>query len=814
MYGQDVLQLLKTWININKKLAALRNRRVFLLQCRQRNISPNHITNNMKCLYSLKSEQHPYLSEVNNILDRFKRSVLNIEIKITIWKLNSMEKKLTDIKNTAVGCLPNDVFTNFSNKCNISYNRVFNDIKQNNVKKINMLARTHGIYELKTHERFLYNYTGVELPVEVKKILCAGPKFSIPLLSSELPIPNLIKDLEYCIQSQTVNEEVKNEVRAGCINKLTNFITRAEHTSCNKNNIIVKDFIGTKVFLKSHPEIIVMRADKGNSTVVMLRDEYNVGMNVMLDDTVTYKLLNSDPTKKYQNQANDLVKSMLKHGFIEQSVAKNLMLHNSVSPKLYGLRKTHKANLSLRPVVSCIDSPSCKLATFVHQTLANVMTTFECNVKNSFEFVHFIKTVILPPHYVLVSLDVTSLFTNIPKDLVIGIIKNKWRFISAYTTMSRDFFCQVVEFLFNSSYFSFNGKIYQQLDGSAMGNPASPAFANLLMNELINTVLHSLSFDLSFIKLYVDDTLLACPVDKVTQLLDKFNRFHPKIKFTIEVESDGKIPFLDTLVIHNPDGSLSTNWYLKPTASGRVVNYLSSHALSQKIATIKNLYYRAYNLSSVEFHSDNEKIIKNILKQNNYPIALVNRVITQYKQKNCQVRPERTEQKYFRFPYIHGLSEGIQRHLLNINPQCKLAFYNVKTVNLVFTRLKDRTPLDLCSNLVYRIPCASCNKCYVGQTKQYIKSRMYQHQYDCRPINRNKNDKTALAQHHFYTGHHFDFSKVAVLDNESHFLKRNLSEMIYITLNQTVNNRTDTQGLNVQYCHLINMYKKIHHSNN
>ena len=808
-YGRNVVQLLKSWISINKKLAALKNRRIFLLQCRQKNIFPNHITNNMKCLYSLKSERHPYLKEIDNVLYKFKKSVLNVEIKITIWKLNNAETELNCIKNTTVELLPNDIFTNFSIKCQIGYNKMFNSIKQKNLNKISHIYCKQATFELETHDTFLYNYTNITLPLEVKKILCAGPKFTLPYNSSEIPIPNIIKDLEHCINAQTIDDEAKSDLRSVCVNSITNFVSRVEHSNLTRSNHIIKDFILTRDFLKSHPELLIMCSDKGNSTVVMYKDEYISGMNELLTDRLTYTTLASDPTVKYQNQANKLIKQLVSEGYIDDMSSKRLIKHNTVSPKLYGLRKTHKPGISLRPVVSCINSPSYDLATFVHQILAQVTTTFQFNIKNSFEFVEFIKRVTLPPNCLLVSLDVTSLFTNIPRDLVLSIIKKKWRFISAYTSLSQDLFCKLINFLFDSSYFSFNGRVYQQLDGSAMGNPASPVLANLVMNELLLDVLHKLPFDLPFIKLYVDDTLLACPVDRVSQLLGYFNDFHNKINFTMEVETGGQIPFLDALIIHNADDSLSTNWYIKPTSSGRVVNYLSTHAYSQKIATVKNLLYRSYHLSSPMFHKENEIKIKNILKNNNYPIALVNRIINEYRHKLNQDKQDKPNKVYFRFPYLQGLSERLQRHIRAANPQCVLAFYNIKTIKQLFSKLKDRTPLELCSGVVYRVPCAGCDKCYVGQTRQYIKTRMYQHQYDCRDINRLKKDKTALAQHHFYTGHHFDFSKVAILDKEGHYYRRNVSEMIHITLNNTVNNRTDTQGLSTQYNFLIRKFKTL-----
>lgn len=93
-------------------------------------------------------------------------------------------------------------------------------------------------------------------------------------------------------------------------------------------------------------------------------------------------------------------------------------------------------------------------------------------------------------------------------------------------------------------------------------------------------------------------------------------------------------------------------------------------------------------------------------------------------------------------------------------------------------------------------------------TKQYLKQRLYQHQYDCKERNRNKTEKTALAVHHFTEGHNFDFEKVEILDTESNYNKRTLSEMIHIFLNNTVNSRTDVANLSLHYNHILNTYQE------
>lgn len=81
----------------------------------------------------------------------------------------------------------------------------------------------------------------------------------------------------------------------------------------------------------------------------------------------------------------------------------------------------------------------------------------------------------LPSNYMLVSPDIVSLSTNVPK-------KN-WSIISAYTEIPYGLFQKIIVHIFEISYFTFDVILYKQLEGTAMGNPASPILANLVVNE-------------------------------------------------------------------------------------------------------------------------------------------------------------------------------------------------------------------------------------------------------------------------------------------------------------------------------------------
>ncbi|KAI4476895.1 hypothetical protein M0804_013222 [Polistes exclamans] len=468
--------------------------------------------------------------------------------------------------------------------------------------------------------------------------------------------------------------------------------------------------------------------------------------------------------------ANNLITKLQNESIITEAMGKNLRSYNTVSPKLYGLRKTHKKECNMRTVVSSIGSPCYKVAKFLHLLLTRTISSkFVFSIKNSFKLAEFIRGTKLPEGYILVSLDVISLFTNIPKELVIKIIEDNWDELSKCITVHKKTLIELIQLCFETSYFRFNGEFYQQLDGSSMGNPASPV--------------------------YVDDIVTAIPKDRIEVTIKTFNSVNKKIQFTIEEKNNKTLPVLDLKIIRKEDGSILTDWYVKPTSSGRCLNFKSNHPISKKIGVVKGLLFRALTLSSKEFHNNNKKKIKIILKNNNYPTSLIHMIFNKFRLVKEQEK-EPNNKKIIRFPFIKPLSNRINKWFQNTN--VKLVFYNLVKIKSIYTKLKDKDDKLEQSNLVYKIPC-ECERCYVGQTKQKLKKRLDQHRNDSKPRNAQKTNTTALAEYNFKTRYIFKFDETKILDKEDNWYKRNISEMYHITNNITVNFRTDTNNLNSTY---------------
>ncbi|KAI4475957.1 hypothetical protein M0804_013975 [Polistes exclamans] len=155
------------------------------------------------------------------------------------------------------------------------------------------------------------------------------------------------------------------------------------------------------------------------------------------------------------------------------------------------------------------------------------------------------------------------------------------------------------------------------------------------MNYILKKIEGTLSFTASFRRVYVDGI--------VTAVLDSFlvlkilNSVNKKIQFTIEIENNGALPFLDTKIIRNEDGSILT------------------------ICIIKGLLFRALTLGYKQFHIEIRNRIESLLKNSKCPTSLIHMVFTKFKlDKDCLKDPHNQQNKKFvRFRFIKPLSNKI-----------------------------------------------------------------------------------------------------------------------------------------------------------
>ena len=142
----------------------------------------------------------------------------------------------------------------------------------------------------------------------------------------------------------------------------------------------------------------------------------------MIDHLTTsgsYKKLNKNPISKIIRE----VKRTIKNSNLDERIKKRLTPNREITPRIYGLPKIHKQGVPLRPIVNTIESPTYELAKHVAKILGPLVGNTDSFIKDSSEFVELIKKKKVEPNYIILSFDVVSLFTNIPFNEAIQVIK-------------------------------------------------------------------------------------------------------------------------------------------------------------------------------------------------------------------------------------------------------------------------------------------------------------------------------------------------------------------------------------------------------
>ena len=227
-------------------------------------------------------------------------------------------------------------------------------------------------------------------------------------------------------------------------------------------------------------------------------------------------------------------------------------------------------------------------------------------------------------------------------------------------------------FVFSTSKtnFIFDGVIYGQIDGIAMGLPLAPTLANLFMGYNEGKWLSEFGgggggggAGPKFYTCYVDDIFAVFENESEGQLfLHYLNTRHPNIKFTKEYNINGTLAFLE-ISISNLDG-FKTSVYHKSTYTGLHTNFKCIAPHEYKKRLINTLLDRI-NSSWKGFDLDVKSLCQNLMR-NMYPKRMIDRVVRQFLDKklsktvNEKIPETNQEIRYITLPYIGHYSENVK----------------------------------------------------------------------------------------------------------------------------------------------------------
>ena len=300
-----------------------------------------------------------------------------------------------------------------------------------------------------THDpkEVIYNFSSYVLSETEKVLLCKGLNFAIP--PKKLKFENYLLPFEIlfrnvCNNSNKVSDDdylldLKCKIKDVGLSSLRSYNKR-DHRFEN----LTKDEYTALLSLNSNNNIIIQKADKGNTVVIL--------------DRVSY-------VSEMESSIKHCLDNLLENNYLSKEDYNYMRPCGSKPGFLYGLCKVHKKPDEpnrlppLRPILSAIGTCSYNLAKFFVPILKE-FTINEYTIKDSFSFSNEIRN--KSTSLYMDSFDIQSLFINIPRDETIDIclelLFNKKRKVKG---MLKKHVKELLTHAVKSSTFMFNDVYYK-----------------------------------------------------------------------------------------------------------------------------------------------------------------------------------------------------------------------------------------------------------------------------------------------------------------------------------------------------------------
>ena len=149
----------------------------------------------------------------------------------------------------------------------------------------------------------------------------------------------------------------------------------------------------------------------------------------------------------------------------------------------------------------------------------------------------------------MASFDIKSPFTNIPLTETLNLcVQNLYRNQTHVGNLTGSSFYSLLKVSMFESFFIFDGKIYEQCDGVAMGSPLGSTLANVFMCHFKNIWLENCPahFRPIVYRRFADDTfLLFRKKNYVEKFKNYLNKQYKNIKFTSKIEENGSLSWIE-----------------------------------------------------------------------------------------------------------------------------------------------------------------------------------------------------------------------------------------------------------------------------
>jgi len=394
-----------------------------------------------------------------------------------------------------------------------------------------------------------------------------------------------------------------------------------------------KTELGILSDLGANENIVIKPADKGGATVILDKTAYLREVYRQLNNPKYYSRLKEPLYHKNALNIRTVLRELLDEKFINYKQFLYLSGPKEYKPRnFYILPKIHKSRDTWphpnmpegRPICSDIDSETYRVSSFIDSFINPLSTKHDSYVKNSFEFVEKIKKITIENNWLLVTGDVSSLYTNMHFDRTVSCVREAFLKYPAGPKRPDRGILKLLDIILKNNDFCFNNEFFLQILGTAMGKIFSPSLANLYLLELDSKARTGFRIKPLLYIRYLDDIFFIWPgsIGELSEFQNFLNSLITDIKITFEFDQT-KINFLD-VTIYKSGNRLYTKTFFKKTDTHQLLHMDSFHPGHVFRGLIKSQLLRFKRLSSTrEDYNETCKILFSFLTNRGYNLGLL-----------------------------------------------------------------------------------------------------------------------------------------------------------------------------------------------
>ncbi|XP_013774920.1 uncharacterized protein LOC106459805 [Limulus polyphemus] len=259
------------------------------------------------------------------------------------------------------------------------------------------------------------------------------------------------------------------------ITAIENDVIQAINSNIKVRNNLSYNEHAALISLKHGNDIIIKQADKGGVIVIQDKSDYINEAYRHLNDINYCKKVDWDPTPEFLKIIEDKLCSLQKNQHIRRETLQFFSPKHPVPGRFYMLPKIHKPINPGRPIISNCGMPTENLPAYVDHHMKDFPQCLTSYIKDTTHFLNMISDINnngkLPPNTILCTMDVSSLYVNIPHDEGLKAFESSLLKLDKPNTRT---IVDLTKLVLTLNGFEFNNEFYTQTKGTAMGTKIAP----------------------------------------------------------------------------------------------------------------------------------------------------------------------------------------------------------------------------------------------------------------------------------------------------------------------------------------------------